>query len=94
MPKITKKIDDTQAEKMLLQGVSQSKIAKHFGVSASAVSSWVKSYYAKKNNRKCPTCKYREKSGRAGNCNYMAIVGHSRGCSAENCTVYEEGNPS
>ena len=48
MPKITKKIDDTQAEKMLLQGVSQSKIAKHFGVSASAVSSWAKSYYAKK----------------------------------------------
>lgn len=40
----------------------------------------------------CWSCRYRDRLATArGGCNYLAIVGHSRGCSVENCNVYEKG---
>lgn len=40
----------------------------------------------------CRSCRYRDGLATArGGCNYLAIVGHSRGCSVENCNVYEKG---
>lgn len=40
----------------------------------------------------CRSCRYRDRLATArGGCNYLAIVGHSRGCSVENCNVYEKG---
>lgn len=40
----------------------------------------------------CRSCRYRDGLATArGGCNYLAIVGHSRGCNVENCNVYEKG---
>lgn len=44
----------------------------------------------------CEKCRYRagndlKRSG--AKCAYIDIVGHSRGCAAEDCDVYEKGNP-
>lgn len=40
----------------------------------------------------CRSCRYRDGLATArGGCNYLAIVGHSRGCRVENCNVYEKG---
>lgn len=38
--------------------------------------------------KKCKTCQYR---GIKNGCDYIEIVGHSRGCSVESCTVYKKG---
>lgn len=41
---------------------------------------------------KCRTCKYRDDPAASrGGCNYLGIVGHSRGCRVEDCNVYEKG---
>lgn len=40
----------------------------------------------------CRSCKFRDGMAAVrGGCNYLVIVGHSRGCSVENCNVYEKG---
>ena len=40
----------------------------------------------------CRSCRYRDGLATArGGCNYLAIVGHSRGCSVDNCNVYKKG---
>lgn len=40
----------------------------------------------------CRSCRYRDGLATArGGCNYLSIAGHSRGCSVENCNVYEKG---
>lgn len=38
--------------------------------------------------KKCKTCMYR---GKSTGCNYIEIVGHSRGCSVDECNVYVKG---
>ena len=45
---------------------------------------------------KCRTCRYRTRHSNAtdkntGNCNYIEIAGHSRGCSVEDCDRYVKG---
>lgn len=46
--------------------------------------------------KKCKTCRYRQAhydstdKGR-GNCNYIEIAGHSRGCAVEDCDRYVKG---
>lgn len=88
-----KKIDDKEAARMLQEGKTQKQIAEHFGVSPGTMSIWVKHYRAAEAGRRCGTCKYREMNKSLGNCNYLGITGHSRGCDPEHCTVYEKGNP-
>ena len=40
----------------------------------------------------CRSCRYRDGLATArGGCNYLSIAGHSRGCSVDNCNVYERG---
>lgn len=43
----------------------------------------------------CKSCIYRmRRSGRietGGHCDYIDIVGHSRGCPAEDCDKYQKG---
>lgn len=40
----------------------------------------------------CRSCRYRDGLVTArGGCNYLSIAGHSRGCSVDNCNVYEKG---
>ena len=46
--------------------------------------------------RKCKTCQYRQAHNNPtdlnkGNCNYIEIVGHSRGCAVEDCDRYVKG---
>lgn len=43
----------------------------------------------------CKTCRYRpdkRMSQRGMGCDYLDLVGHSRGCSVEDCDKYEKGN--
>ena len=46
--------------------------------------------------RKCRTCRYRQAHNNStdqnkGNCNYIEIAGHSRGCAVEDCDRYVKG---
>lgn len=42
---------------------------------------------------KCNSCKYRAASSNCWTCEYITIVGHSRGCEpGDLCTVYERGD--
>ena len=46
--------------------------------------------------KKCKTCRYRQVHNNPtdqnkGNCNYIEIVGHSRGCAVEDCDRYVKG---
>lgn len=46
--------------------------------------------------KKCKTCRYRQAHNNPtdqnkGNCNYIEIVGHSRGCAVEDCDRYVNG---
>lgn len=48
--------------------------------------------------KKCKTCRYRQPHNNAtdlnkGNCNYIEIARHSRGCEAEDCDRYVKGSP-
>ena len=43
--------------------------------------------------RKCGTCRFRQTTPYCGNCNYLSIAGHSRGCPIIGCTRYEKGTP-
>lgn len=41
----------------------------------------------------CDTCKYRAAKGKAWKCEYICIVGHSRGCEpGDLCIRYEKGD--
>lgn len=45
--------------------------------------------------KKCKTCKYRPPSALKANgagCDYLDLVGHSRGCAVEDCDRYEKGS--
>lgn len=46
--------------------------------------------------KKCRTCRYRQAHNNPtdqnkGNCNYIEIAGHSRGCAVEDCDRYVKG---
>lgn len=46
--------------------------------------------------KKCKTCRYRQAHYNStdknkGNCNYIEIAGHSRGCAVEDCDRYVKG---
>lgn len=41
--------------------------------------------------KKCKTCRYRAAVQEFGNCDYILITGHMRGCPSNNCDKYENG---
>lgn len=42
--------------------------------------------------KKCKTCIYRAAEAELGNCDYILITGHMRGCPAgDDCIRYEKG---
>ena len=46
--------------------------------------------------KKCKSCRYRQAHNNStdlnkGNCNYIEIAGHSRGCDVEDCNRYVKG---
>ena len=76
------------------EGKTHREMAQTLGVKPSTMSIWVKKHKEDiEAGRKCGTCKYRDNTPGRGRCNYLTITGHSRGCSAENCSVYEAGEP-
>lgn len=47
--------------------------------------------------KNCKTCRYRQAHNNPtdkdkGNCNYIEIAGHSRGCTAKDCNRYVKGD--
>lgn len=51
----------------------------------------MKKYYC--SSKKCNSCKYRASQNDMHGCDYVFIVGHSRGCDpGDFCTVYERGD--
>lgn len=46
---------------------------------------------ARHSNPKCRTCKYKAQEQAINGCDYISIVGHSRGCSVKDCDKYEKG---
>ena len=48
-------------------------------------------YYC--SSKKCKTCKYRTSESAMNRCDYIFIIGHSRGCDpGDKCTTYKRGN--
>ena len=46
-----------------------------------------------KDRHACKTCTYRTspEMRRTGNCNFILLEGHSRGCAVEDCDKYQKG---
>lgn len=45
----------------------------------------------KHSNPKCKTCIYRASKSAINGCDYIFIVGHSRGCAVKECDKYVRG---
>lgn len=41
----------------------------------------------------CRTCRFRSMTSKRNGCDYIEHAKKSRGCSVEDCSVYEEGEP-
>lgn len=90
-----KKIYDAERLKELAEkGLSRQQIADEMEVSYSTVTRWITEQETERKPKAvkmCGTCIYRSRGRSAGNCDYIILTGHSRGCSAEGCTVYQKG---
>ena len=85
--------DPEQLKKLLIQGRTAKEIAEFLHVAPSTVGLWIKNnnleeYKTPLPKKRCNTCRYREASKTAGNCDYLRKVGHSRGCPVLGCTEY------
>lgn len=85
--------DPEQLKKLLIQGRTAKEIAEFLHVAPSTVRLWIKNnnleeYKTPLPKKRCSTCRYREASKTAGNCDYLRKVGHSRGCPVLECTEY------
>lgn len=85
--------DLEQLKKLLLQGRTSKEIAEFLHVAPSTVGLWIKNNNLQGHKtaipkKRCNTCRYREASKTAGNCDYLRKVGHSRGCPVLGCTEY------
>ena len=84
--------------KLVEQGYNYREIAEKTGIPLGSIGYYVsKKNLPKKSNRGnngdrhlCKSCKYRGIKKMNG-CDYIDLVGHSRGCSVEECNVYESG---
>lgn len=85
--------DPEQLKRLLLQGRTNKEIADFLHVAPSTISFWIwkndlQEYKTPIPKKRCNTCRYREASKTAGNCDYLRKVGHSRGCPVPGCTEY------
>lgn len=85
--------DPEQLKRLLLQGRTNKEIADFLHVAPSTISFWIwkndlQEYKTPIPKKRCNTCRYREASKTAGNCDYLRKVGHSRGCPVLGCTEY------
>lgn len=99
---MTGKSNKEKACELLDQGMNMKEISRTLGISYNTVYYWFRGSKGKDKNQgsnadrhKCRTCQYRasgyDKNNTGMNCNYIEIVGCSRGCSVEECNVYKRG---
>lgn len=93
-----------KALELAKEGKSAAEIARLIDAKYSTVYSWLNPDKCKKpkpesrtasnaDRHKCKTCMFRATGNTKGaGCSYIEITGHSRGCSVEECSVYQKGN--
>ena len=93
-----------RALKLAKEGKNPAEIARILDAKYQTVYSWINPGKCKKqtaakemtgdnaDRHKCKTCRYRATDKKNG-CDYISVEGHSRGCSVEECSVYEKGHP-
>ena len=95
---------ENKALELAKEGKSAAEIARLIDAKYSTVYSWLNPDKCKKpkpesrtasnaDRHKCKTCMFRATGNTKGaGCFYIEITGHSRGCSVEECSVYQKGN--
>ena len=93
-----------KALELAKEGKGAAEIARLIDAKYSTVYSWLNPDKCKKpkpenktasnaDRHKCRTCMFRATGNtRGAGCSYIEITGHSRGCSVEECSVYQKGN--
>ncbi len=93
-----------KALELAKEGKGAAEIARMIDAKYSTVYSWLNPDKCKKpksesktasnaDRHKCRTCMFRATGNTKGaGCSYIEITGHSRGCSVEECSVYQKGN--
>ena len=93
-----------KALKLAKEGKGAAEIARMIDAKYSTVYSWLNPDKCKKpkpesktasnaDRHKCRTCMFRATGNTKGaGCSYIEITGHSRGCSVEECSVYQKGD--
>lgn len=91
--RVGKKIDDTVAMQMLSEGKTQKEMCERFGVTASAMSVWVKNHRPVDEGierTQCETCNYHATEKGKTVCRYEKITGKKRDCKVEECRKWRE----
>lgn len=94
-----------KALELAKEGKGAAEIARLIDAKYSTVYSWLNPDKCKKpkpesktasnaGRHKCKTCMFRTTgyNAKGAGCSYIEITGHSRGCSVEECSVYQKGN--
>lgn len=93
-----------KALELAKEGKGAAEIARMIDAKYSTVYSWLNPDKCKKpkpenktasnaDRHKCRTCMFRATGNTKGaGCSYIEITGHSRGCSVEECSVYQKGD--
>lgn len=94
-----------KALELAKEGKGAAEIARMIDAKYSTVYSWLNPDKCKKSKpenkiasnadrHKCKTCMFQTTgyNAKGAGCSYIEITGHSRGCSVEECSVYQKGN--
>lgn len=94
-----------KALELAKEGKGAAEIARLIDAKYSTVYSWLNPDKCKKpkpenktasnaDRHKCKTCMFRTTgyNAKGAGCSYNEITGHSRGCSVEECSVYQKGD--
>ena len=94
-----------QALELAKEGKGAAEIARMIDAKYSTVYSWLNPDKCKKpklenktasnaDRHKCKTCMFRTTgyNAKGAGCSYIEITGHSRGCSVQECSVYQKGD--
>lgn len=85
------------------QGYQNKEIAEKTGIPVGTVGTYAAMFRKQKKEAEkgktgknadrhlCMSCKYRSARTEVNGCDYAGIMEHSRGCTVEECTVYEKG---
>lgn len=91
-----------EIKQLLEEGKSRNVIAEKYNVRPQTVNYWIKKRKIiisdqqappTPGKKKCPTCIFRQTDKNLGNCAYIEVMGHTRGCSAIECDKYVKGKP-